>query len=176
MKLHAEYARRCSPMVAGAGRLMSDDAGSAMVEFAFALTVLLTAIFAIIGGSLALYANHYVASAASEGARYAMVRGSGWGGAGCASTTSYGCTASSNSVKAYLLSVAPIGMSAAQTTIVTTWPGTNAAGSACYTANGANGAGCSVNVAVTYSFNMSLPLLSKRALLLSSSSTMPITQ
>jgi Flp pilus assembly protein TadG len=165
MNLHGIYA----------SRLMREDAGSTMVEFAIAVTTLLIAVLAIIGGSLALYADHYVANAASEGARYAMVRGSGWS-VKCASPASYSCTADSASVKAYLLSIAPLGVSAAQTNVVTTWPATNAAGTACGLLNGVNSAGCSVTVVVSYNYNLSVPLLPKKLLLLTSSSTMPITQ
>ncbi|AFL90091.1 TadE-like protein [Terriglobus roseus DSM 18391] len=155
---------------------LRDNAGSGLLEFAFAIGVIMTVILGIVNGSLALYANHYVASAALEGARYAMVRGAGWGGAACATPTSNSCTATSNSVKTFLLSIAPLGVRAANTTVVTTWPGTTAAGTACYTGNGINAAGCSVRVTVTYSFNLGLPVLPKNTLRFTAASTMPITQ
>ena len=152
-----------------------DTEGSSLVEFAIALATLLTAIIGTVSGALALFAYHYTANAAREGARYAMVRGSTWKVA-CATPSTYGCTATGDSVKAFLVAIAPTGMKSANTAVTTTWPGTTAAGTACYGGNGANGPGCSVKVSVTYTFRMTLPLLPKKTLQFSSSSTMPISQ
>jgi Flp pilus assembly protein TadG len=57
-------------------RLGIDETGSSLVEFALSSTVLLMAIFGVLDCSCALYADHYVANAAREATRYAMVRGS----------------------------------------------------------------------------------------------------
>ncbi|WP_212733199.1 TadE/TadG family type IV pilus assembly protein [Terriglobus roseus] len=152
-----------------------DNSGSGLVEFALTIATLMTLVLGIAYCALALYTDHYVADAARAGARYAMVRGATWG-VTCASATSYNCTATSSSVQAYLLSLAPLGVKAANTTIVTTWPGTTTAGSTCYLLNGIKGLGCSVKVSVTYAFGLSLPLVPNTAILMTSSSTMPITQ
>jgi Flp pilus assembly protein TadG len=172
---HRRLTRMRSPISHALQEWMRDSSGSGLLEFAIAIATLLTLVLGIVYCGLALYADHYVASAAREGARYAMVRGSTWGVA-CASTKGYSCTATSNSVKAYLLAIAPLGVKAANTAVVTTWPGVTAAGSVCYLLNGINGPGCSVKVVVTYTFGLSLPLVPKTALQLTSSSTMPITQ
>jgi Flp pilus assembly protein TadG len=157
-------------------RVVWDSDGSGLLEFALAISALLIAILGILYGSLALYADHYVVTAARDGARYAMVRGSTWGGVACASAASYSCTATNTSVRTYLLSLAPLGLKPSNMTVVTAWPGLSAAGSACYLLSGVNGPGCSVTVTVTYTFDLSLPLMPKKTLQLASSSTMPITQ
>jgi TadE-like protein len=51
------------------------EAGSALVEFALALVVILTLLFGVIDMGRALYAYDWVANAARIGTRYAMVRG-----------------------------------------------------------------------------------------------------
>jgi hypothetical protein len=58
--------------------------------------------------------------------------------------------------------------------VSTTWPGTTASGANC--GSGTNSPGCVVNVQVSYSFNFVLPFLPKNAMVLSSSSTVPISQ
>lgn len=161
--------------LAAVGVCCRDREGSSLLEFAIAVATLLTAIIGIVSAALALSAYHYTANAAREGARYAMVRGSTWKVA-CAAPSTYGCTATGNSVKAYLVAIAPTGMKSANTAVTTTWPGTTAAGTACYSGNGLNGPGCSVRVDVSYTFKMTLPLLPKKTLQFSSSSTMPISQ
>lgn len=156
-------------------RCTEDSSGSSLLESAIAISVLMTAIVGIFNFSLALYAAHYVANAAADGARYAMVRGAVWG-TPCVTANSFSCTATNASVNTYLMAGLPLGVKKANTTIVATWPRKTASGGACYSVNGAASAGCSVNVAVTYTFNLSLPLLPKKQLQFSSSATMPITQ
>jgi hypothetical protein len=56
-------------------RQKDGEAGSALVEFAIAITVILTVLFGIIDMGRALYAYDWVANSARLGTRYAMVRG-----------------------------------------------------------------------------------------------------
>ena len=56
------------------GRLRAEQ-GSAMIEFALSLTVLLTLLFGIIDVGRALYAYDWVYNAARQTTRWAMVRG-----------------------------------------------------------------------------------------------------
>jgi len=55
-------------------RLFSEESGAEIVEFALCVCVWIACVFAIFYGSFALYAAHFVANAAEDGARYAMVR------------------------------------------------------------------------------------------------------
>ncbi len=52
-----------------------DEEGSTLVEFAIGASVLFLTLFGIISMSLALYSYNFVAQAARDAARYAIVRG-----------------------------------------------------------------------------------------------------
>lgn len=56
-------------------RKQNGESGSALIEFALVSTVFLTLLFGIIDAGRALYAYDFVSSAARQGTRYAMVRG-----------------------------------------------------------------------------------------------------
>src|ERR1039458_73601 len=77
------------------------EEGSALVEFAFVLILVLTFMFGIMDFSRFLYTDHFLSGAAREGTRYAMVRGSTWTTA-CASTTTFSCNASAANVISYV--------------------------------------------------------------------------
>ena len=53
------------------------ECGASLVEFALSVMVMLTFILGVMTMCTALYSYHFVAEAAREGARYAIVRGSG---------------------------------------------------------------------------------------------------
>jgi len=57
-------------------RMISGENGGSLVEMATCCMVLMPLMFGVIQFSLAFYAYHFVAEAAREGSRYAMVRGS----------------------------------------------------------------------------------------------------
>ena len=82
--------------------LVSEEDGTELVEFAVVSTVFFAFLFGIIGFSLAMYTANFVAIAAQQGTRYAMVRGSDWTGS-CASVSSYGCRATTANVQNYIL-------------------------------------------------------------------------
>jgi Flp pilus assembly protein TadG len=130
--------------------------GSAVLEFAVAFTTLFTFLFAIMDLSRALYSYHFIADAAREGTRYAMVRGSS-----CTSWTT-ACPASASDIQTYLKSV-PAGINPASITVTTTWTPNNNPGSV-------------VNVQVQYSFQPIFPLVPKGALVMTSSSQVVISQ
>lgn len=168
--------QRCRPLLrALAG--MGDEAGSSLVEMALSLSMLFTMIFGIIECSRAVYIDHFLANAAQEATRYAMVRGSSWG-AGCASVASYSCTATSGNVTTFVQSIASAGIKSANLTVTTTWPGQNADGTTCTSSGNTstNAVGCLVLVKLTYSFTYASPLLPKSTLMLTSSSEETISQ
>lgn len=88
------------------GRSRGENGGT-LVETALCLPLLLMLIIGIIEASWAVYSYHYIADAAREGTRYAIVRGSDWtsscdtGGAG-SGYTSAACSASVADVQNYV--------------------------------------------------------------------------
>jgi Flp pilus assembly protein TadG len=132
-----------------------EEEGSEILEFAVAATIFLTLFFGIIEFSLALYTENFIAMAAQQGTRYAMVRGSDWTGT-CASVTSYGCQATAANVQNYILSKAPGGVNLTASDITVTWLTATATGSACNQYS----QGCQIKVAVSYPFQLHIPFFS----------------
>ena len=126
------------------------------MEFAAAFTMLFMFLFAIMDLSRAAYSYHFVADAAREGTRYAMVRGS--------SCTSWptACPAAASDIQTYLKNV-PAGINPQNLTVTTTWTPNNNPGSL-------------VQVQVQYSFQPIFPLVPKGALVMTSSSEVVISQ
>jgi Flp pilus assembly protein TadG len=154
---------------------LSDDRGSEAVEFALAVSIWIGISFMIMYVSFALYAAHFVANAAQEGARYASVRGSSWNSASC-SSKALGCSASSTDISSYIKNAAPAGLSTSSLGVSTSWPGTTSSGTTCDTADGANSPNCIVQVTVSYSLNFPLPFIAHGQRLFSSTSKMTIVR
>jgi Flp pilus assembly protein TadG len=152
------------------------EEGSVLVELAFSFGVWCLCAFGVIWGSLLLYADHYVALAAKEGARYAVVHGSNQTGGECVSFASANCTASASDVTSYVQSTVPPVLTANNISINVTWPGTTTSGATCDTSNGANSPNCAVNVQVGYDFGFPLPFLQRNLLSFNSSSSLTILQ
>ena len=153
---------------------LRDDRGSEAVEFALALSIWMGISFMIMYVSFALYAAHFVANAAEEGARYASVRGSSWNNASCSSKT-LDCSASSTDIASYVKNAAPPGLSTSSLNISTSWPGTTSSGTTCDTADGTNSPNCIVTVTVSYNVSFPLPF-AKSQQLFSSTSQMTIVR
>lgn len=156
-------------------RLLRDDSGSEAVEFALASCIWMAISFMVMYVSFALYAAHFVANAAQEGARYASVRGSSWSNASCSANV-LDCTASSGDVSSYVTSEAPPGLSTSSMTVATSWPGTTPSGTTCDTADGSNSPNCIVKVTVSYNFSFPLPFITNSQRLFSSTSQMTIVR
>ena len=86
-------------------RSSDGERGDSLIEFAVVAVVLFTCIFGIIDCSRALYAYHFASYAAREATRYAIVRGSTWGSATCASTSTFNCNASATNIHSYVQSL-----------------------------------------------------------------------
>ncbi len=156
---------------------LHEDDGSALLEMAAALTMMLSLLFGIMGFSRVLYIASFVEYAAHEGSRYAMVRGSSFNGKSCATTTSANCTASIANITAAIATSAPPGVdTSSPLTVTPTWPGTTPDGSACANSSGNNSPGCLVVVKVTYSTGYSLPFMPAGAITLKSQSAVTIAQ
>ena len=82
-------------------RRLSEDSGGTLVETALSIFLLLTLMFGIIEGSLAIYSYHFISNAAREGTRYAIVRGTDFTTA-CTSTVYSGCFVTAAQVETYV--------------------------------------------------------------------------
>src|ERR1700721_4697303 len=92
-------------------RWWREERGSALVEFAVTVPLLIFLLFAVLEGMFAMYLYHYTAYAAQQGARFAMVRGhtaSGTIATPCGTSTppnftmASDCTATSNDIKNFV--------------------------------------------------------------------------
>ncbi|HUI41298.1 MAG TPA: TadE/TadG family type IV pilus assembly protein [Terriglobia bacterium] len=146
-------------------RRRQGEAGAELLEFALVMLTLFTLVFGVMGFGQALYAYHFVAHAAREGARYAIVRGS------ACNTFATACPASSTDVQNYVKGIAPAGIDTtpANFIVTTTWPGSGDCA-------GSNNPGCPVNVQLQYKFQFAVPLLSSSKLTMTSASQMVISQ
>jgi Flp pilus assembly protein TadG len=146
-------------------RFACEERGSALVEFAITVTMLMSLTVGVIGFSLAMYSYHFVSSAAQQGVRFASLRGYTWSkdaADNCSSsappnfTMVYDCTASSTDIQNYVQSLATVAINQSSVTINTTssfiWPGQTPSGSTS-TCSPANSQGCVVKVTVKYTFN-----------------------
>lgn len=156
--------------------VLDDENGSQLVEFALCLPVLLAVFFGVVYFSFVSFVSHFVTNGANEGARYAIVRGSGWNGKACKSTSAVECTATSTDVSNFVTGMLPHGLGAANLSVVTTWPGTTSAGGTCDTQNGSNSPNCQVIVQAKYIVSFPLPFVSSQSMTLSSTAVMTIAQ
>ncbi len=166
-------------------RVPRDEAGAALVEAALSITILFTLLFGIMGVAMAAYSYHYLANAAHQATRYAIVRGGSWStscdGTGKAGT-GYGsdmCTASYQDIQNFVATRGFPGINittgdvcveyfgAVQTTASTTCPGNN---------SGPNSAGDIVQVTITYPFTFTVPILGSYTYNMESTSQMVIAQ
>ena len=154
-----------------AGPVLRDDQGSALVEQAIVLILLLTILFGIMDFARFLYTYHFVSEAAREGTRYAVVRGATFGTTACAQSpyVTYGCSAIASDVQAYVENLTPQGINSSSLSVTPTWPGSAPAGAAtgCAATGGThslrNVPGCLVQVAVSYPFHFMLPFVPRAA-------------
>jgi Flp pilus assembly protein TadG len=135
--------------------LIKGEDGTELVEFAIAVTFFLTMIFGVVESCLAMFGSNFVAMAAQEGTRYAMVRGSDWINA-CTTVTQLSCAATSTNVTNYILAQPHPGMNLTASNITVTWMTTNAAGNTC----AQYAQGCQVKVKVSYTYPLQIPFVS----------------
>lgn len=155
---------------------LEDREGSTLVEFALSVSIIIALLFWIFYASMALYADHFTENAARAATRYAMVRGSTWGGATCSSPSSLECTATDTDVSNYVKALVSPGLDSSALSVTTTWPGTTPSGATCETSEGNNSPYCSVVVQVTYNFDLTVPFLPHQQIGLSSAASAPITE
>lgn len=162
-----------------------DERGTTIVETAISMLTLLMLIFSVIEGSLEIYSFHFIANAAHEGTRYAMVRGSSWSG-GCDGSgsagsgyTSAACNASTADIANYVASLNFPGVNIVPTNVCVeyyTYTSVPTATTTCSANSSPNAQGDFVQVTVTYPFTFNVPLLPSYTLNLQSTSVMTIAQ
>lgn len=165
-------------------RLARKERGSALTEFAVTVPLLIFLLFAVLQGTFAMYAYHYTAFAAQQGARFAIVRGATWSefqSTPCPTsatfTMAYGCTASAAYIQSYVQSLGAINPS--NLTINTSdsyiWPPQTPDGASAGCAGATKAKRCMVRVTASYSFNF-LPFLPFSNLTMSATSEKAILQ
>jgi len=135
--------------------LVCDEDAAEIVEFALAAMIVFILIFGIIQFSLVMYTSSFVATAAQQGTRYAMVHGSLWSSP-CPSASSYSCRASATDVQNYILGLTHPGINLTASNITVTWLTTTATGSTCAQYS----QGCQVKVDVSYTYPLNIPFFS----------------
>jgi Flp pilus assembly protein TadG len=161
-----------------ASGILSEE-GSNLVEAALTYGILLTVLIGLMQITLAVYAYHYVAEAAREATRWAIVRG-----ANCTGLT--GCGAANSDIQTYVRNLGYPGITAANLGTTTTWytqttdtsvtPNTVVL-SVCGTdPAGCNYPGNQVKVHLTYSLPLNIPFVRSATIAITSTSAMMIAQ
>jgi Flp pilus assembly protein TadG len=141
---------------------IEDEHGASLVEFALCSSILFMTLFGIFALCGALYSYIFVAEAARDASRYALVRGS-------ACTGFSDCGITSAQINNYVKSLGYPGINTSSVTASAAWSGTNAP---------SNAPGNFVTVTVTYIFPMNIPFWphSGNTIHMSSKSQMAISQ
>jgi Flp pilus assembly protein TadG len=145
-------------------RFACAERGSALIEFAVTVMMLMSVTLGVFGFALAMYSYQFVSSAAQQGVRFAVVRGYTWSkdvADNCSTSAPpsfrmpYNCTASGADIQNYVQNLGVAGINQSGVTINTNnsyiWPGQTPSGSTtpCSTTNSQ---GCIVKVTVSYTF------------------------
>ena len=151
--------------------------GSNLIEYAITLTLYLLLLFGIVDFSRALYAYHFVAHAAREGARWAMVNGSTCHDDPDAPSCPYANGASLSDVTTHITNFVPPGIVSGQITVSAC--GVNGGGECAASSGGVcagtvNAPGCVVAVTVQYPFTFIAPIVHVGSITMSSTSQMII--
>lgn len=165
---------------------LRNEEGAAIVETALSSLLFLLVLIGVFETFMAAYSFHYIAFAAREGARYAIVRGSS-----CStdSTTMTNCDADQTVIQNYIYDLNFPGINVGNMTVSVNWlTATKVNNSTVWTLCGTSpttasstGGQCDdpgnqVQVTVTYTNPLSIPLIKAIPLNLASTSTMVISQ
>jgi Flp pilus assembly protein TadG len=149
------------PLASRIRRTLRAEAGSSIVEFALASIILFSLVFGVMAICFALYSYNVVSEAAREATRYAIVRGS-------ACKTLSNCSIDQPGLQTYVQGLGfpliNINSPSPALTATASWP------------NGNKNPGSPVQVTVTYTFPLGIPFMPSRALTMSSTSQMIISQ
>lgn len=165
---HRKHAEKKTKML----RAQTRERGSTLVEFALVFILFMTILLGIAGFGHALYAYHYVSSAARQATRWAIVNG-----ADCATDNSCTAPASLSDVQTFVQNITPQGIDWSQVTVTTCgMAGDAECGDSKLTVckTTVNSPGCVAQVNVSYNFQFIFPLLPTSTLKLQSTSEMTI--
>jgi Flp pilus assembly protein TadG len=173
--------RTCA--AAGVRSLEAED-GSALVEWAIVCILFMTMLLGIIDFGRALYTYHFVSHAAREATRFAAVHGytcdTDADGGSCTPTGGPADTANPTPITDFVNSIIPPGIDSSKVNTVAQWPFESDSPTICsQSVTGVGGPyenypGCTVEVTVSYPFQLLFPLVGTNPLTLSSSSQMVI--
>ena len=157
--------RRLLPRVAGRLRGMQDEGGSALVEFAMTSVVFFMTLVGLMKVCLAVYTYHYLAEAARETVRYAVIRGS----------SSSSPVSTNDSIQTYARGLGYPAITSSLITTTSTWDTYPTAGGTCTPSAACNNPGNIVKVKVSYAFPLSIPFTSNTTWNMSSTASMVIS-
>ena len=161
-----------------------NEEGGSLVEMALSCLILIPVLFGIVELSIGLYCYHYAADAAREASRWAIVRGSTcntlFGAAYCSPTSANGTGATAADIAQYVKALGYPYSGGVTTTVqwCTNGGATPATWTTCYntTPSTYNQPGNQVQVSVSYSYPLIIPLVKRFSINLSSVSSMTIVQ
>jgi Flp pilus assembly protein TadG len=141
------------------------EQGSAILETALSIMILLTFIFGVMETGFALYTYSFISFAAREGTRFAIVRGSTCTGFASA------CPASQSDIQNYVTTLGFSGITASDVAVnYAAYTGGSPCPPTC------NSPGNMVTVTVSYNFPFTVPFVPAKTFVMSSSSSMIISQ
>lgn len=147
-------------------RRFAAEEGSSIVETAVSIGILMIFLFGVIELSLAGYTYHFIAEAARQGTRYAIVRGSNCSSWGTA------CPAQVSDIKTYVTSLGYPGINASKMTVNVSFGAFG--GTACPASGLCDAAGDTVTVQVNYAFPLAVPFVPSNTINMTSTSQMVI--
>ena len=134
--------------------LLKNECGSGLVEYAIVFTIFMTMLLGIADFGRAMYAYHFVSSAARDATRWAAVNG-----ANCTQDGSCAAPATTTTIQDFVKN-APAGIDPTKITVNPTWPFLlNSSPTVCSTTP--NAPGCTVRVQVQYAFSFAVPIVGK---------------
>jgi hypothetical protein len=129
------------------------------VEFAISFSILMAFVLSFIEVCLMFYTFGMISESAREGTRYASFHGST-----CTTATSLSCTATAAALNTYVTQLGFPNLAGGTMTVNTTFP------------DGSEAPGNHVKIAISYAFPITLALVPRNAVTMSTSSTMTILQ
>ena len=155
--------------------LITNENGQSIVEAAVSMGLLLCMVIGVMEGGWLLYAYHYTAYTAREGARWATVRGSA-----CANTTvatAMPCPVLASDVQTYVVGMSSAALIKLQPSDVSvSWQIAPNGTAPCSPSTQCNNPGDQVVVKVSYNFLLSVPLIPIPSVKVHSTSQMIMSQ
>jgi Flp pilus assembly protein TadG len=159
------------------------ESGSAILEMALSIMILLTFIFGVMEVSLAGYTYHSISEASREATRYAIVRGATYSPTQCPATPTYAtCVAqggnNAGDIATYVRNLNFPGIDPTKMQVNSTWftGAGNTTPTLCGTADTCKVPGNQVQVTIIYNFPLSVPFVPLSTWTLTSTSQMVISQ